>query len=92
MSIVATRERLTAAMIAEAQNLPEHTQAALAAALAQSSPVDCVVAAFEALRVVEDPLETQTLSALRACAEDILAHNFHGLADAAETLLTLMAD
>lgn len=90
MSIISARQALTAALIAEGAALPALAQDALAEALTKSSPVDSVVAGFNALRALSIDLPPATLEALRSAANAISAHDYHGLAADAASLLELM--
>ncbi len=75
-----------AALTAARASLNEAEAEALDAALAQASPVDRIVAAFDVLSAVPEPAD-DALIALVGCASLLAAFAWHGKGAAAAALL-----
>ncbi len=90
MSIYAARQKLQAAALAEAANLPEPVRAALSEALCKASPVDAIVGSFKALADLCIDLGDGLRAGLRACAVEISEQDFHGLGNQAALLVEMI--
>lgn len=87
MSILAVRLALQSALISEGAALGAETQALIADALAKTSAVDAVVAAFDALAPLSIELGAATRAALLLACEALADKNFHDRGEAAALIL-----